>query len=308
MSLPNSRRRFVNLVYLTAMACLLPIAGCVSISSLHHAKEHRSLSATYVPGETLTVNTRNGSVTILVEPTRTDISIETDVRTGGSTIQEAEDRLSTVHIAADHSKAKVLTVTANFTGGTRSGDGCSFVITTPGLNGLNVTTSNGSVDITKTNGIATLRTSNGSITITDHDGSADVHTSNSRIQAQNVTGDITGGSSNGKIILENVKGTANLSTSNSSIHLKTAPDSEAPFILSTSNSSVTLEITPNMIGSIEARTSNGSIKTSGTENRQTLVSLGDTGSKKYRKIVLTENGPHSTIKTSNGSVKIIFLP
>ncbi len=297
----------IQMLCLGAMVLLLPMAGCVGFTS-HRAKEHRSSQATYVVGEAIHVQTRNGSVKVLVDPSRTDIGIEAEVYTGGSSVQEAESRLSTVKIVADHGDNNTLTISADFSAGVVSNDGCSFVITTPGVVGVDIKTGNGSITLTGTSGLAVVRTSNGSITITQHDGAADLDTSNGRIQAIGVTGDVTGETSNGKFILESISGTVNMSTSNGSIRFKPASDSTAPFNFSTSNGSVTIEIPQDFNGTIDARTSNGSVKVTGVENRSVPVVIEDLNKKRHRKIVLSVEGPQSTIRTSNGTVNIVLMP
>lgn len=228
------------------------------------ASEERTQTVAHVPDAGLDVDTANGAVEVMADPTRTDVTILARITAGGSTDEEAKNRLRRVTVKANRrEKDKVLVVGVEFPEGRRGNDGCSFVITMPGATGVTVRTSNGAIKVAK------------------------------------VGGPVKAHSSNGSVIVDQVRGPVDVETSNGSIDYQAVPGKGSAFALKTSNGSITATIPAVAEGTIDARTSNGAVTVGGAGAGQQV-----TGGRTAKTIRLTPAGPASTVHTSNGNITI----
>jgi hypothetical protein len=281
---------------LCMVVAMLPLTSCVITGS--RMSETRTLDATYVPGELFNVNTANGSVQILVEPDRESVLVEAKVTASAPTVEEAEARLADIDVIIDHresDRGAELFLTAEFEGGRRSNEGCSFVITTPGSAGVLIRTSNGSVKVHGSDGEADVDTGNGTVTITDQQGPVRVDTSNGTVTVQRAAGSVDVETSNGRIVITDCQGPCTGQTSNGSVKFTAAAESNDAFSFRTSNGSITVYLPATMKGQIETSTSNG---------RVSLITENGSQSGKSRTIRLSDSGAVSHLSTSNGSIQV----
>jgi len=136
-----------------------------------------------------------------------------------------------------------------------------------------------------------MSTSNGSIQISNLSGSQDLRTSNGSVKIENVSGKISGTTSNGSITVANSNDDVDLRTSNGSITVK---DCNGKFIMKTSNGRVNVS---NHSGAISATTSNGSVTAS---NMKGDLKIGTSNGS------VNLNGVSGSVdaKTTNSSINV----
>lgn len=163
----------------------------------------------------------------------------------------------------------------------RNREGCSLEILIPYANGVNLQTSNGSLETVGLGGEAELRTSNGAIRVDRHRGAIQAETSNGEIDITEASGSVTAHTSNG------------------AVHVGLQPDAPGPIDVKTSNGRIELEVGPSFSGSLQLQTSNGSIDVDGVEQAE-IVSA----TKRQVRLAFQEGQPPSTAKTSNGVIRV----
>jgi len=268
-----------------ASVAILSLNACGMLAQLARATESRTLSATFVPGESLRVTTANGAVSVTVEAGRTDVKVDAKLNATGSSYEEALDRLAQFAVIVDHAEGNVLDISIDYgPAGQKNSDGCSFEVRLPAVAGVSVNTRNGSINLTDTAGAADLHTSNGKITVVRHDGPVLAKTSNGSVKAEIVSGKI------------------NVKTSNGTITYIASTEAAKPFSLRSSNGSIRITIPDTIGGRINATTSNGFIKLTGTASQNVKIQ----GTKKNRTFTLDDQPDHedSIASTSNGSITI----
>lgn len=269
----------------TIAVCALPVlwlAGC----SINTASSKTQLSQSVEGAKSVVAVAENGSVELVKDASATTMQISAAVRCTAATTEEAEARVKATKLVAERDADGKVRVAvefpsrgsaANFLSMGES-DSASIVIRAASLDGIEVTTTNGSIEVGAFRGTAKLGSSNGSIVIKDHAGPVDARSSNGSIRASGVLAPITAETSNGRI------------------EVALAPEAQGDIVLDTSNGSVNLELGDSWQGTVTADTSNGKIDLAGGEvakqgGRKTMT-VGD-GSKAA-----------ATIDTSNGRVTV----
>jgi hypothetical protein len=237
-----------------------------------------NVSAPHASGGPIKVTSRNGAIAVK-RGAVADVAITATLR------MTTQERIAQATISANRNAEGVLEITAlPPTGGWRSSEGCSFEVLVPEAVPVDLNTGNGAIEIAGLAGVAKLRTSNGAIRVSDHNGELDAKTSNGRIEADGVAGKITARSSNGRIVLRQTAG--------------------APVEANTSNGAVSVELAESFRGVLDIGTSNGSISLPGTAPSGVARFLSE--SRRGRAKLTVDDGPTSTIRTSNGSVTVRY--
>lgn len=161
-----------------------------------------------------------------------------------------------------------------------SNEGCSFVIATPPVTAVDLSTSNGAISLTGLSGTAELDTSNGSIKVSGFTGPIHASTSNGAVTIVGASGEVRSDSSNGRISVEFADG------------------STGPATLDTSNGSIELVVGSGFTGSLSARTSNGSVTIGAPGAKNVQVSKG------HGAATFGEGAGVTTLTTSNGSITV----
>ena len=274
--------RVLSLVLSAGM--ILLIAGC------GNAKAVRSFDLTHAmdfgDAPEVIVKTRNGAISVVVDPTISEMRVDGTITCKGATQTEANERAEMTRISIQSDvgigQKPIVTVNAEFPKPTQGGDGASMTIRIPRVDGLNLNTGNGRVTCEDTTGDLVIETSNGAITVKRHVGLID------------------GRSSNGRVTLEDVDGRVKARTSNGALVIRMAEHSAGPVNARTSNGSVTFQPGAGFGGELRADTSNGSMSFKGFGD---LVKSTDIGRSSMH-AVFVKAGEDSTIDTSNGSVKV----
>lgn len=164
-----------------------------------------------------------------------------------------------------------------------------------------VQTSNGAIDLEKTQGDSEVRTSNGTIEIEGSEGDIDADTSNGSIEIEDVKGYVRAHTSNGSISVEDTTGIIELETSNGTIDAEVWEVGENGTRLRTSNGAIKVKIDPSLNIDLEAITSNGKIS---VEDLEVVVKEI---SKTALRGKLGNGGKRISCRTSNGAIKLKSL-
>lgn len=254
--------------------------GCV-LFHMNRASLKKSFTVLHVPESSLSVSSRNGSIDVIADPDLDVVVIDATFTCGGSTMFEAEERVSNATLIIERNTSRTLTIRPEFPGGRRNGDAARIVVHLPDADGVKISTSNGRVTALGLSGSLLIETSNGRVRIEDHSGDAQVRTSNGRVTVLRHGGLLEARTSNGRIVLS------------------LADDVTEPFFLKSSNGSITVTVGASFNGRVAFDTSNGRVHVSGDDDRITRERLR----KRSGYIVLgNDDGPESIIDTSNGSI------
>lgn len=268
--------------------------GCNNISIVVGGAKFKRADSQVVPHESsagLRVESANGYITV-TQADRTDVQIRSEIKA------QTQERLDLSEVIVERLDNGELFVKAAFPDKRQGGEGCSFEIEIPETTTVNLTTSNGRINLTGLAGNAVLKTSNGSVSVRDFDGPVEVKTSNGKITSTDVQGTVLLKTSNGSVSVENVTQPARVETSNGSISLTQSEQASGPIDLKTSNGSIKVALCSKFSGQLDVSTSNGSIRNSTKAN---TIEKG-----KYKLLLDFEGASEaSRIRTSNGSVTIL---
>jgi len=271
------------------LLCALPVlwlAGC----AFTNATAKREISQTVADAKSVVVTGENGNVELIQDASATTMQVSAVIRCSSDTQAKADARVAAATLTAvkdEGGKVRVSVefpprdpaVTVLFIGDVAgSQDSASIVIRAASLEGIEVSTTNGSIDVGAFRGAAKLSTSNGSIEVKDHAGPIDARSSNGAIRASGVHAPVLAETSNGRI------------------EVSLAPDAQGDVSLDTSNGSVLLELGSAWQGTVTADTSNGKIDLSG----------GDVVKKAGTKTMTVGDAAKAkaAIDTSNGRVTV----
>jgi DUF4097 and DUF4098 domain-containing protein YvlB len=271
------------------LLCALPILGLAGCA-IGQVSAKGELSQAVADAKSVVVSTENGSVELIRDPAATTMQVSAAIRCSADTEEEAAARVKATKLTAsrdDDGKVRIAVefsphepaVTVLFVGAVAgSRDSASIVIRAASLDGVEVSTNNGSIAVGAFAGPAKLETTNGSIELRDHAGPIDARSSNGAIRASGVLAPVVADTSNGRI------------------EIALAPQAQGDLELDTSNGSVLLELGEGWQGTVTADTSNGKIDLSGGEVVRTrgakTMTIGDAAKATAR------------IDTSNGRVTV----
>lgn len=227
----------------------------------------------------LDIETRNGSVSVVEDPSVGHMQIDVDYTAGGRDEFEAEERVAQFGLDVNEGTGGTQVIRLDAPGGWQNGDGAKLYVTVPEVGSVRVRTSNGRIVVQGGHGDLVLDTSNGRVVAEDTTGQLEVHTSNGSVE---IAGHV---------------GSVDARTSNGSMKLVMPDGNIEPFRLKTSNGSVKVELGQGWHGEVAASTNNGSIS---------HLAAGQLIEKSKRDLVVLVGGPgvESKIGTSNGSVTI----
>jgi hypothetical protein len=267
------------------LLCALPILGLAGCS-FNNASAKREVSQTVADAKSVVVTGENGRVELIHDPAATTMQVSAVIRCSSDTQAKADARVAAATLTTvkdEGGKVRVSVefpprdpaVTVLFIGDVAgSQDSASIVIRAASLEGIEVSTTNGSIDVGAFRGAAKLSTSNGSIEVKDHAGPIDARSSNGAIRASGVHAPVVADTSNGRI------------------EISLAPDAQGDVTIDTSNGSVLLDLGSAWQGTVTADTSNGKIDLSGgdvvTKSGTKTMTIGDAA--KAKAVIDTSNG------------------
>lgn len=276
---------------LTAAGALALMSGC-GWSTYSTIDETRASMAVLDASDAIEVRTRNGSISIR-KGYVDSVSISATLKA------RTDERLAEMRVVQTETEDGLVIGVEPAGGQWKNGEGASFEIIVPGVDGVLVRTGNGEIRLEGLSGHADLDTSNGRVAVIDHDGSVEAETSNGRLEFRNITGDVNATSSNGAITAVDLHASARLHTSNGRVSAEFADDSAGPVDIRTSNGAVRVEVGEAFAGVLTGSTSNGSLHVEGGRDVH-LESM----SKRRVTLSVGQSGAESRVRTSNGSLTI----
>ncbi|MFK7961016.1 MAG: DUF4097 domain-containing protein [Phycisphaerales bacterium] len=229
----------------------------------------------------LDVSTRNGKITVTVDPEIESMLITATFKAKSTDAASANARVRAASIDLDELGDGKIRLAPEMPGGWKNGDGASFDIRVPGPTALNARTSNGRVTANGPVGPITVATSNGRITLDGTLGAASLSTSNGRVTVVDHLGPLQA------------------TTSNGAMDIRLHDESSESVTLRTSNGAVSLVVGQAFGGDLTATTSNGSMSVDGFAG-----TLDDVKIERRRAHIVMPGKASSTVRTSNGSVKL----
>ncbi len=163
---------------------------------------------------------------------------------------------------------------------------------------VELTSSNGRLDVVGVQGPVSARSSNGAACLRDIVGDVNVTTSNAKVFCSHICGHLVARSRNGKIELEDHSGSIDASTSNGSIRVSVDNVGEEGVQLATSNGRIVLALPDQVDCDIDVRVDNGTIHNDRPLCRCTRESNGRVVGR------LGEGGALVKLRTSNGSIEL----
>jgi DUF4097 and DUF4098 domain-containing protein YvlB len=163
---------------------------------------------------------------------------------------------------------------------------------------IEVTASNGKVNIDGLRSSVKARASNGSVTVTDVVGDVDIMTSNAKVECSETCGRLIARSSNGKVELDGHRGSIDASTSNGLISASVDEVAREGVVLATSNGRIVLDLPEKVDADVDLQVDNGVIRNDrslGGGTRETNGRVRGT---------LGRGGAPIKLRTSNGSITL----
>ncbi len=257
--------------------------------------EDRAMTVAHVAGTGLSVINANGSVSAVRDDARVD-----DVLVEARLYSYDTERLAFARLLATRTGDGTLDVRVEWPGeGRQKNEGATIRVYLPDADGVEVRTSNGSITTENLSGHANLSSSNGKITAIGHNGELVAGSSNGSIRAEAVSGPIDVRTSNGSVVIEHALAPVRVETSNGSIAIQTADSNPGPVRARTSNGRVNLDLGTGFEGLLRISTSNAKINVRDVQHARLVES-----SKNYVELRVGDSDRESTVRTSNGSVRV----
>jgi len=216
----------------------------------------------------LHVETEAGDVTI--KPAEGEPHILAHIRA------QSRERADATAVHARLDQGSILSVGVDWPNGKRrQNESCDLTIFVPTMDGVEVWTSAGDLDISEMGGLLDLHTSAGDVNVRKHTGEVRLRTSAGDVSLDDISGPISVATSAGDIRLIRVAG---------------------PVEASTSAGDVYAELNAGYVGQIRAATTAGDISLNGSQFR---------GRHGEVRIGADEAGPTSTFKTTAGDVDVL---
>ena len=281
------------LIRALAMAMLISPVAC----RVNAETASGELAASVADATSLTVTNRNGGVELVKDAAATTMQVTARIRCVAESKEAAEARVKATKLIAERGSdgrvqvhvdfpARVPGVIVTYTPVAQAcEDSAAITIRTASLNGIEVSSSNGSISSGAFGGTATFKTSNGSIGVDGHAGPLAMTTSNGSIKASHVGTPLVADTSNGRV------------------EIALAPSATGDVKIEASNGSVDLQLSAAWQGTVKADTSNGSVRMEDTRQgaRTNTVKIDDD---RATMTVGDATKAKVTIDTSNGPVKV----
>ncbi len=232
-----SIRNTAGLGLLFATTAILLLLGCIYT---HRFDDTTTRSFTAVGLSRLSATTTNGAITVTAV---TDTAITTTITrfAYGRSRDDAQRAIINVQVQDTIVGSELRIWSSQPAAGTRP-YGASYAITSPPNLSLQLSTTNGSINVTGFNSTVTATTTNGTISLADNRGPAVISTTNSAIDISGQVGPVSASTTNGRIRCD----IAGLTTAQA-------------VLLETTNGDITLFLPADVSATIDARNTNGTI-------------------------------------------------
>jgi len=279
-----------------AMSALLLAAGAgaACTPTVHAPIDVESIVA-HEPGSGITIETINGAVELVIDPSRTDVHVRMSGRVAAATLEEATRRAGDSTVETKRDATGQLVVRPALAEPKRGEDEASLIVTAPSAAAATLRTTNGTVVAADITGDVDARSTNGRITLSSIGGSARAKTTNGSVTLDAIGGEAEARTTNGNVVVADAAGTIKASTTNGAVTLARVASSVD---VSTTNGNVRIGLLGGFVGELDLGVSNGRVSV--TRGDQSLASMRNTSGV----ITIAPGGTMSRVRTSNGTVTV----
>lgn len=257
----------------------LVLFSLACIGGIGEANESATQDYTAAPYKQFKLETENGEITASASSDSVIRVTLTRWVTGPSASAHLDDIDVTV---TQDTVDSILTIVVTMPSVSVRSYGCDAEIILPESIYVDLTTSNGDIDVEGHKKGMNLYTSNGTITTDNTAETAELRSSNGRLSIKDHIGDVNGNTSNGDIVLE---------------------DTEGDFDLETSNGRIEAD---NHVGNIDAESSDGEVSADVAMPAHNGLCRFDTSNGSITVSVPDSVNATVYIKTSNGDINVDF--
>ncbi len=278
-------RYFTKVSMVCLVTLVVAVAGCcIQVGCLPaSAKYERTvqLSAPFAAGSSFEAQTHNGSITIRGGETA-DCNVIAQITARAGSDEEAKKLADETKVTLEPSGNKLTAKVQQPSCFMNQSVSVSFDVTLPNQANLELTTHNGSVDITNITGQVNATTHNG------------------RVTADSVSGAMKLQTHNGKITCKEISGDMELLTHNGSVEADCSKSASAVCDISivTHNGGIDFTAPPNLSAEVDVSTHNGSIDT------DLPITVTGEVSKRQLRGTISQGQGKLRLETHNGSIKI----
>ena len=210
---------------------LILISGCILPPNLFKAEEDiEELSIDIGEVKTLTINWRNGTISVNSDPTSSEITITGKKYTWANTTARAEAALDDITVSLEPDDTSPTVAVLKFeapkdSSGVTYGSDVEIVVPTNIM--IDINNVNGDIMVEQIEGDTNIVLVNGTITIDSSDGNIDINSVNSEITIDSTGGNVEAINTNGTVTIKarpNVNGIIRGETVNGSVFIQVPPD------------------------------------------------------------------------------------
>jgi DUF4097 and DUF4098 domain-containing protein YvlB len=271
---------------LVSLLCLLAVAAgsCINIGGFGmRAKYERTvrLSSPLSPGSSFEAQTHNGSIKIAGADI-TDCNLTATITARAKTEEDAQKLAEKTTVKLESFGDRLIAKINRPTSLRNQSVSVSLDVQVPNESDLELTTHNGSVEITNITGRLNGTSHNGKITAEQVSGIAELHTHNGSVVCREISGDTRLRTHNGSI----------------KVYYSQAAPSVCDISLITSNGGIEIATPSNFSGEVDISTHNGSIRTD-----LPITIVGKISKRKLSGKIGTGQGKLH-LETHNGSIRV----
>jgi len=271
---------------LVSLLCLLVVAvgSCINIGGFGmRVKYERTvqLSSPLSPGSSFEANTHNGSIEIAGADI-TDCNLTATITARAKTEEDAKKLAERTKVKLQSFGDRLIAKIDRPAYLRNQSVSVSLDVQVPNESDLELTTHNGSLEITNITGRLNCTTHNGKITTEQVSGITELHTHNGSVTCREISGDTRLKSHNGSI----------------RVYYSKAAPSVCDILLLTHNGGIELETPSDFTGEVDISTSNGSIRTD-----LPITIVGKISKSKLSGKIGTGRGKLH-LETHNGSIRL----
>lgn len=242
------------------------------------------------------IHNANGRTAIIGEE-RSDIEVTAIKQARAECPIAAQELIGTMGVSAEV-VAGILEIDVEIPSKWNRHGRVALMIRMPNQVRIEVSSSNGKVNVCGMRADVLARSGNGSVSIQDVIGNLTLSAANAKVCCRQTCGWLEARSSNGNVELHDHTGGIDAMTSNGSIRASLSKLSDAGVKLATSNGRIVINLPQNLDAEMDVRVDNGVIRNDRANEPGIIHSAGRVRG------ILGQGGPMIKLRTSNGTVSI----
>jgi len=236
-------------------------AGCVFPSDSYRAEEPYILSLPFEGVDALSIDWRNGEITVTIDAEVTEITATGTTFATAATQATANDALTsiTVDVAADDTDATLANLTFDAPTGGAISYGAHVELTIPAGVELTIASANGDITVTGNEGTTTVQLANGDVTVNTSTGDTTINLANGTATVADHTGDADVEVANGTVVVSSTEGNVEANVANGSIQIQAQPAEDGTVLAQLTTGSISVEIPADFGAALELTATVGTI-------------------------------------------------